>query len=658
MHRSLLALLLVAAAPWARPGAPADTLPVAVTVGDAGLGSLRVGGTELLADGAPRLAKVVLRRADGSTALADKKILDTARDAETIHLRYAWGSLYFTYAAAPGRFGLTIIVANASQDTLHEIWLRPLALRLAGEGLKVPRPRDNVGAPSVLTLEHDGGVLALCNHEIDRPLHLRFDRPSKGAVPVVVFAGGDRMVYDELYMRRPIPPGKSDAYTLSLRFGPVGSDPHDLADDIYAKYAARHPPKLDWPDRRPILRLFLGGGLPRETVLAYYRNGEKGPLPPPDPKAGEAILAKLDRAVAAARQVDAQGIILWDIEGDAMAHPVTYIGDPRLAKTLNPTMDAVADDYFARIRKAGLRAGVCIRPSHVVFAKDKGTLMQSFGAAKDPFRELDAKARYCKQRWGCTLFYVDTNYFWRPRGEGGKWTPGMLDADVWRRLHEQHPKVLFVPEHNYPQYWAYTAPYQELDCGYRGIPAWVRRVYPKAFCVPVIEDADPNESHDLLVRMVRDGDCPMTFIYGLTRNARAIVRIRAEAKLLDQGEPQRLVGAGVARLAALVSKGDLRERFYAARRLGSQSADEAVGALIARAADPQEHWLVRKNAVIALGQLKAQRAVGVLGRLLKSRDADLKHFATQALARISKAVAPTGLDDDPDGLSLDPLPAP
>jgi HEAT repeat protein len=83
-----------------------------------------------------------------------------------------------------------------------------------------------------------------------------------------------------------------------------------------------------------------------------------------------------------------------------------------------------------------------------------------------------------------------------------------------------------------------------------------------------------------------------------------------------------------------------------------------VDALIARAADPKEHWLVRKNAVIALGALRAQNAVGILGRLLKDRDADLKHFATHALAEISKAVAPADLGDPRDSPSLDLLPAP
>ncbi|MGB2823404.1 MAG: HEAT repeat domain-containing protein, partial [Phycisphaerae bacterium] len=425
---------------------------------------------------------------------------------------------------------------------------------------------------------------------------------------------------------------------------------------VYGSFAARHPALLSWPDRRPIARLFLGGGLPEAAVLDYYRRGEKGPVPAADARFREEVLGKLDRAVHAARQIDAQGIIVWDIEGDALPHPTTYIGDPRLTSVLNPRMDAVADAYFGKIREAGLRCGVCIRPSRVVYAKDRDKMMQSFGAAKDPFLELDAKIEYCKRRWGCTLFYVDTNYFWRPRGQGGKWTPGMLAADVWRRLLRKHPKVLLIPEHNYVEYWACTAPYNELDCGYRGVPAWVRRVYPKAFCVAVIEDADPHENHDLLVQMVRDGDCLMTFTYGLTRNAEAIIHIYAEARILDAGEPASVARAGASELASLVAAGDLSTRFHAARRLGSHNSPQAVASLIARLEDPNENWLVRKNAVLSLGRLRARKAATVLGRLAKSRKPDLRHFATLALKEISKAVVvPAGLGEEPEGPGIEPL---
>jgi len=633
----------------------AAELPVKMAVNDKGLSALSVGGTDMLALGEFRLVKVLLKKADGTIAEGSKTASEAGPKGDAVSLALPWGTVSCAYVTKANRLHMFIAVFNTSQDTIHEIWLRPLSISMKGDGLKMPRPRTNIGSPSALALRHETGTLALCNEDLEKPLHLGFDRPHKGAVPVDVRAGGDRMLYDELYMRRPIPPGKQDSYHISLRFGPADGDPHDLADDIYQRYAALHPPLLDWPDRRPILRLFLSGGLPAETVLDYYRRGEKGPLPPGDPAYAKAVLAKLRHGIEAAVKVNAQGIIIWDMEGDVFPHATTYIGDPRLTKILNPAMDAIADEYYAAIRKAGLRAGLCIRPSHMVYAKDKDTMMQSFGTAKDPFLELDAKIEYCKKRWQISIFYIDTNTFWRPRGKDGKWTSGLIDADVWRRLCIKHPKALLIPEHNYVQYWAYTAPYNELDCGYRGIPAWVRRVYPKAFCVPVIEDADAHASHDMLVRMVRDGDCPMTFIYGMSRNAAAIPRIYAEAKLLDQGEPDSVAQADLAALAKLVASGDPRTRFHAARRLAAHDKPEAVKALLGRVADPEEDWLVRKEAIVALGKLRAVEAVDGIGTFLKVKKPDLKFFAVKALAEISKVVTPTGIGKQTDDLDLDGL---
>ena len=108
-----------------------------------------------------------------------------------------------------------------------------------------------------------------------------------------------------------------------------------------------------------------------------------------------------------------------------------------------------------------------------------------------------------------------------------------------------------------------------------------------------------------------------------------------------------LARAPVDELVRLVGRGDLLSRFHAARRLGSHRTAEAVEALIARVEDTRENWVIRKEAIVSLGKLEAPRAAQAVGRLLDDRKADLKHFAMEALKRISKAVAPTGLDDPP-----------
>ena len=63
--------------------------------------------------------------------------------------------------------------------------------------------------------------------------------------------------------------------------------------------------------------------------------------------------------------MNAQGFVFWDPEGSENPHPITYIDDPRLSKTLAPEFDEITDAYFKVLKDVGLRTGVCIRPTQV-----------------------------------------------------------------------------------------------------------------------------------------------------------------------------------------------------------------------------------------------------------------------------------------------------
>ena len=634
-------ILAVSAGGCTEPGPS----PLKVALAEKGLDSLSYDGAELLAGGLPGVQKATFRKADDTTYQAD--LADPAVRYSSfwrkLSVNYAWGSVACAYAPRADRLDVKVTVTNRSPDTLHEISMRLMDLRFPGAA-KIGRRHHNIGAPTVIPAVCESVVLALCNEQIDRPLTVGFGRATGNVAPVEITAGGDRMVYDELYVRRPIAPGRSDTYEVSLRFGPAGSDPHALGDDVYKRFAAAHPPLLNWPDRRPITRLFFGGGLPKEKILDWYKDPNSVQLPTEaTPQFKKRYVDNVARGVQAAKDINAQGIIIWDIEGGSFPHATTYIGDPRLTKIFNPEMDAIADELFKRITDAGLHAGVCIRPSKITYNPTDHTVRQSYGPAKDPFLCMNEKIEYCKKRWGVTIFYVDTNYFWRPRGKDKKWSAGMIQADVWKRLLRRHPDILLIPEAHYPEYMACAACYNEYDMGFEGSPGAERRIYPKAFNVPVIEDSDPYEIWDLAVRCVREGDSLMTFGYGMTRNAAAIGQMYTEAGYLDQGEPENVKTADLDGLLALIKDPDPRVRFYAAKALGAQEAPKAADALIALAAKTDEDWLVRKNAVLALGECKSAKAVPTLVELLEVSKPDLRYFAARALGEIGSPAAPAVL---------------
>ncbi len=588
---------------------------------------------------------------------AEPERVTLVEGGEELIAEYGWGKVACRYEPADDgqRLDIRIRVTNTSPRTIHELRLVAAKLRLDAQAIG-RASHHNLGAPTVIALQTDERSVAVCNLDIEKPLTVGVGKPREGITEVWVQAGGDAMPYDDLYVARPIPPGKSDTYELSIRTGPGETDPLELAADIFRRFAAAHPPVLDWPDRRPITRLFIGGGAPREEIVAHYRNPEKNPRPRGGDEAyRQRVLETFRRGVAAAKAADAQGIIIWDSEGNSFPHPTTYVGDPRLVGVFNPDFDAVADEAFKMIADAGLLSGVCIRPTQMVYDEKKDTVRHAYTPVLENFPDepvvcqLASKIEYARRRWGCRIFYVDTNFVWRPRGPQQEWSAGMIQARVWRKLLERFPDVLIVPEFGYPEYYACVAVYAEYDMGYRGVAPAVRRIYPDAFCVAVIEDADPYENYDLMVRNVREGDCLMTFATGESRNLRAMRHIDAEAKVLDEGEPAGLSRMTQRRLASLLQTGGLGEQFYAARALGQRGGKAALEALRQAAADVEKEWIVRKEAILALGKQQDAAAVEILVPLLAISNPDLRQFAAEALGRIGRpALKPVieRLDED------------
>ena len=668
----LTTLLLAASCAW-RPSAGQADLPSAkadpnapkleVTFSEEGCTSIVFNQVELLAGGKLSVGKAAFKKADDTTYADDSKpnvtfggVKASARVATAdATATAAWGTVQCVYAAKGNRLDMRITVTNKSADTLTELTLSPLELKFPAEPsvarlyvdffgrMYAPRSHHNVGAPTILPADFGSGLVVLCNDDPIAPLTLSWEGKG-GAARVNVRAGGEQMPYDEVYVRRPIAPGKSDTYTVSLRFAPGGANALEVADDVCKAYAKAFPRTLKWPDRRPITRMFFGPGLPKEQVLANCRDPQNAKLPTaPDPQFRKNMTAKFQGAIAVAKATGAQGIIMWSLEGETFPHATTYIGDPRCMKWLNPEMDLVADEMIGMITAANLRPGVCLRPSRVIYVRNDDpnldTVQHSYSDAKDPFLELDAKIQYCKDRWKVSLFYVDTNIFWRPRGKDAKWSEGHISADTWRRLNQKHPDVLLIPELGYTQIYAYTAPYSELDMGARETPEMIRRIWPDACSILQLEDDDPIADHDILVKLTRVGDITMANS-GVGRYSVGISEARREAAILDRGAPLVVQQAGtdVKKLLAAAGDADLVIRFYAAEALGKVKDPAAVAKLIALLAD--EQWIVRKAAVVALGQQGDASAVAPLIKLMIDPSGYMDWIAARALGAIGPAAVP------------------
>ncbi len=106
---------------------------------------------------------------------------------------------------------------------------------------------------------------------------------------------------------------------------------------------------------------------------------------------------------------NAQGMIVWDIEGQRWPQATTYIGDASLATSLYPNAaDAIEqpvtlndgsvttpmaynyngngpliDQFFAIFRNAGLRTGITIRPTAITYTGTNGIPQQTDPSPRD-----------------------------------------------------------------------------------------------------------------------------------------------------------------------------------------------------------------------------------------------------------------------------------
>lgn len=507
---------------------PASAAPALTANFDAnGLRSLSYAGEEFLQDGSFRVERVVLERWDGSRMAADLKPTEFRFDpaAKRLGIIYAWGEVRCTYTPEPNRLGLTIDVANRGESTLAELGIHVMETRFPTppDGWKphYPYRAFNLGSPTVIPAVCKAGVLAVCNEDPGRPLQVGWaGRESLARRPLVVATSSDWM--SEMLnpmLRRPIHPGRDDRYEISLRFAPAGTPAETLGSDVVERFAQAHPYRLKWPDRRPVGALFLSTSdlKAARNPRGWFQDRQADFLSEEGRQAlRERVLAHARESLKVLKSVDAQGMIVWDIEGQEYPHAISYLGDPR---SLPPEMEPVADDYFRVFTDAGLRVGVCVRPQLPVRTA-YGAWVNQIEAA-DPAAVLDAKIAYAKKRWGCTLFYVDSN--------GDPNVP--FPAEVFARVAAKHPDVLLIPEHESTGYYAHTAPYRCFaNLKQFGTPEHVRRVYPEAFSVVYVGHGDPAPVRDRLLEDVRRGDILVVHGWYANPNHAVVKEIYAQAR--------------------------------------------------------------------------------------------------------------------------------
>ena len=522
-------------------------------VGAHGLDSLSFNGQSLLVSpesGELQPQKSVFRvvldallpRSSSPSATPNKK-------TDAVDLSYPWGRISCAYGKQDDRLTMRLEVSNTSSEPLNEFSLRLMELNfpsiphggtleagMFGFGFKGPEWRLHEGPlsmPSVadprfvvpiIQMDYGTGALTFCSDDVDCAV----DVPQSTNFPA-------RTSYPFIVTCRDIKSGTTGVFNVSLRFGPADAGVQDLSGDVLERYAGKYPFQVDWKDRRPIGAIFLAGpqinvpSNPRRWIVNFGQidiTNDKG-------KAAfrAALLKVADNSVQVLKDIGAQGMITWDPEGEEFIGDC-YYGDPRLVPTLAPEMEfkndgakSAIDEYFERFRAAGLKVGVCVRPQQIAMVDGKPVHQ----AAEDEqaVQILRERIAYAKQRWGCTLFYVDstaTAFTW-------------LNPDVFKAVADAYPDVLLIPENESMRYFAYSAPLNSyVHHKITSTPVGARLVYPKAFSVLMAPDGDRPEDHNALVSAVRRGDILLFNGWYMNEGAYKIKKVYLEAGRMGTGD--------------------------------------------------------------------------------------------------------------------------
>lgn len=295
-------------------------------------------------------------------------------------------------------------------------------------------------------------------------------------------------------------PGKSYTLNVAIKFLNNNASVATTSKATYDSYRKANPFNVNWKDRRPIGMLMLSSyedkkniKNPRHWKLSGSLSGnllsKQGKQ-----QLRKEVLAYANQSIAILKDMDAQAMITWDIEGQEFPHPWSYIGSPDLLSKLAPEMNEIADEYFKQFKRNGIETGICIRPDSVVINKNASWIEHI--AVKDPAALLIRKIKYAQKRWGCKIFYIDTNV-----DEAGK----LMDANIFDRVSAACPGVLLIPEHENTGYFASTVPYGEFRANEFNVSESIKAVYPHAFMALVVPEGLPkNQSANDHIKLLKN----------------------------------------------------------------------------------------------------------------------------------------------------------
>ena len=320
-------------------------------------------------------------------------------------------------------------------------------------------------------------------------------------------------------MNTPVAPGTSRTTSVSLTSAGVGVSYAAMAKEVARSWTGVSPQRVaTWQDRRPITAIFIASSVPHPPTnpRGWFNNERTVDTTTPEGIIAfrKSMLSYFDGVIEIAKEIDAQGVMVCDIKGQEQAHAASYVCDPEKISVVAPEMLAqgpgdtlpLVDEIFARIRAAGLKVGVCLRPSRWNTAGAVTGIYQV--NQPDPAAVIDDKVDYAVRRWGASMFYLDSNV----DPVSGVTVPSQ---QYLGRVRAHYPEVLLSVEHSDQAHYGTGAPYFDAEHGgMTGTAAQSRYPYPGAFSIIRVNRSGtgtPASAYaDRYMEAARRGDILMT----------------------------------------------------------------------------------------------------------------------------------------------------
>ncbi len=487
-------------------------------------------------------------------------------DTQTWTYNFVWGSISLQYVQNSSNLDMIVTTVNDAGSgiifdgaTIYPLGLNFPQLPTGFGSTSYNQFADNTTGPGVTLADYVAGEVAAVVLDAAKPVYSGF-QPSGGGNGYTAIISGtspDSLASYMPHNDRPVNPGQTDTYTISLRFAASGTSIASLAGDAYKSWAATYPPVLNWTDRRAIGTVYLAsspsgdihqsGGFPNNP-RRYFNDGSANDFDVTTANGMAAfqarVLAQAQTNVENLRLLSAQGAITWDIEGEEFPQNTSYVCSPDQIAQAAPEMESVVmdaispyagmkldDAYFKTMTSAGFRVGVCVRPQQFTRNSD-GTAAQSYLPDAAVAAQLIGKMKYAHDRWGATLFYIDSTV---------DSIGGVLDASIFQQAAAALPDSLVIPEETNPRHYAYTAPFKSfLFHGDLGTDSTVYNYYPDAFSANLINDVDPAKlaaAQAQLTKQVSQGDILMAHVDYWQENNPMIVEIYQNAGVRNPAPP-------------------------------------------------------------------------------------------------------------------------